>query len=64
MKAVVGEDCLIIDSLSCSHYVNEMVGLRRIPSNKVCVYRGRVRVSKTWGSEVWYRKQSHKLSFQ
>ena len=49
---MVEEDCLIADSLGCSLYVNEMVVPCRIQSNNVCVYCGRVQVSKTWGSEV------------
>ena len=38
MKVVVEEDYLIADSLVSPRYVNEMGGLRRIQSNKVCVY--------------------------
>ena len=64
MKVVAGEDCLITDFSSCSHYVNEVVGPCRSQSSRVCVCCGKVQVSETEESEVWYRKLFHKGSFQ
>ena len=64
MKVVVEEDCLVTDFSDCSRCVSEMVSLCRIQSNKVYVYCGKVHVLETLGSEVWNRKQFHKVSFQ
>ena len=47
MKVVVEEDCRITDSSDCSHYVNGMEDLYKIPNSKVCVYCDRVQVLKT-----------------
>ena len=47
MRVVVEEDRLIADSFDCSHCVNETVDLCRIQNSEVCVYCGRVQVSKT-----------------
>ena len=47
MKVVGEGDCLITDCLGCSHYLSEMVDRCRIQNSKVCVYCGKVQVSKT-----------------
>ena len=64
MRAVVEEDCLIIDALDCSHCVSEIIDLCKFQNSKVYVYCGKVQVSKTSEFEVLFQKQFHKVSFQ